>query len=235
VEKEEVSSKAVAKAMQQAADQRKAAEQAAQTFTEKARAIDGLLTQAEAAALADGWGEWMQVPDAQWINLLRQDPDTYRPIKEQVDLRKSHMQQLITAKRDADNAREAETFNAYLAEQRVDLARIAPDLSSDGAKRAEIGKYLMDQGYQPERMKGISAQDLVLARKAMLWDQAQAAKKSVKPQPKPAPAQSKPVKPAASNPTPPRQRATQETNAKFSRTRSVDDAVALLDAKGHGR
>lgn len=232
VEKEDVSSKAVAKAMKQAADQRKAAEQAVQTFTDKAKAIDGLLTQAEAAALADGWGEWMQVQDAQWINLLRQDPDTYRPIKEQVDLRKSHLQQLITAKQDADNARQAETFNAHLAQQREELARIAPALASDGAKRAAIGQYLMDQGYAPERLKGIGAQDLVLAEKAMRWDQAQKAKASVKPQPKPAPASSKPVKPAASNPTPPKQRAAQELENRFAQTRSADDLVALLNSKG---
>lgn len=233
-EQAEKISKDVSRRMQEAAETRKQAEEAAKAFTDKGKAIDAVLAQAEAANEADGWGEWLKVPDAQWINLLRQDPDTYRPIKEQVDLRKSHLQQLITAKQEADNARQAQTFTAYLAAQQEELGRIAPHLATDTAKKSSIAKYLMDQGVSASDLRGISARQLVLAEKAMNWDLAQKAAKNVKPQPKPAPAPSKPVKPAASTPTPPAQRATQAVAQKFAKSRSIDDAVALLNQKGYG-
>lgn len=234
-EQAEKISKDVSKRMQEAAETRKQAEEAAKAFTTKAEQIDGLIQQAEAVNQMDGWDELMKLTPAQWSNWLRQDPDQARAAKDQVDLRKAELQRLYGAKQEADQQRQTQAFNAYIAAQQEELGRIAPDLATDGAKRTEIAKYLMDQGYAADRLKGIGAQDLVLARKAMLWDQAQKAKANAKPQPKPAaPTPSKPVKPAASVATPPAQRATQAVAQKFAKSRSIDDAVALLNQKGHG-
>jgi hypothetical protein len=231
-EREETASKAVSKRFQEAAEKEKVATQAVQAFTDKAKVLDTILAQAEAANEADGWGEWLKVPDAQWITLLRQDPDTYRPIKEQVDLRKSHLQQIMSAKQEADRARQADTFNAYLVAQRDELSRLAPDLATDEAKRTDIAKYLMDQGFSPTELQGISARQLVIAQKAMERDRALAAAKNVKPQPKPVAPPSKPVKPAASTPTPPKQRALQDLKGRLNKTGSIEDAVAYLNARG---
>lgn len=233
-EQAEKISKDVSKRMQEAAETRKQAEEAAKVFTTKAEQIDGLIQQAEAVNQMDGWGELMALTPAQWSNWLWQDPDQARAAKDQVDLRKAELQRLYGAKQEADQARQAQTFNAYLAAQQEELGRIAPHLATDTAKKSDIAKYLMDQGVSANDLRGISARQLVLAEKAMNWDLAQKAAKNVKPQPKPAPTPSKPVKPAASTPTPPAQRATQAVAQKFAKSRSIDDAVALLNSKGHG-
>lgn len=231
-EQAEKISKDVSKRMQEAAEARKGAEQAAQAFTTKAEKIDGLIQQAEAINQLDGWAELMALTPAQWSSLLRQDPDTYRSAKEQVDLRNAELQRLYGAKQEADQARQAQTFNAYLAAQREELAQLAPTLATDTAKRSEVAKYLMDQGFSATDLQGISARQLVTAHKAMLWDQAQKAKTNVKPQPKPAQPPSKPVKPAASTPTPPKQRALQDLKSRFNKSGSLEDGLAFLNAKG---
>jgi hypothetical protein len=231
-EQAEKISKDVSKRMQEAAESRKQAETAVQAFTTKAEQIDRIIEQVNAVNQLDGWSQLMDLSPGQWSTLLQQDPDTYRPALEQVNLRKAELQRLQTAKQDADQARQAQSFAAYVAAQTEELGRIAPHLATDGTKKSEIARYLMDQGVSASELQGISARQLILAEKAMRWDQAQKAKTAVKPQPKPAVPPSKPVKPAASTPTPPKQRALQDLKGRLNKTGSIEDAVAYLNARG---
>lgn len=127
-----------------------------------------------------------------------------------------------------------QALQAQVQAELAKLADVAPDLVDpvEGPKkRDEIGRYLAQQGIPAEAAQRISATELVLARKAMLWDQAQAQLKAA-PKPKPAvPTPKAPVRPAAAVAQSPTQRTAQQVANRFAQTRSVDDAVALLLAR----
>lgn len=152
-------------------------------------------------------------------------------------------QKQITQLAQANQAAQVEAHRAFLQAEFKALAEIAPDLAPDvrdpkqGAeKRQAIVKYLVAEGIPEAAISQISAREMRLAHKAMLWDEAQAQLKAA-PKPKQPAAQSKPkaaVRPAAAQvqPSTP-QRAAQQAANRFAQTRSVDDAVALLLASGN--
>jgi hypothetical protein len=128
-------------------------------------------------------------------------------------------------------AREATVKAEFAA-----LAEIAPDLAdpvAGPAKRTEIVKYLIAEGLQADNIRDISAKEMVLARKAMLWDQAQAALKArPPPKPAPAPAQRSPVRPAAAAQDSSQRSSVQAAQSRFNLNPSRENAEALLAAKG---
>ena len=140
-------------------------------------------------------------------------------------------------KRVAEAAQTAEVKarQVYVANEFKELERLAPDLVSgeDGgvAKRTEITNYLVKTvGYAPEVVRDISAQDMVIARKAMLWDQAQA-KSAPKPAPKPAPSATQPLSrgSAAVGSTDPKAKAAVTAQNRFHKSGSIKDAIAYLN------
>lgn len=125
----------------------------------------------------------------------------------------------------AEAARRAHRAFVAAEEEKLAGAEVA-----DPANRAEVARYLLEGGAAPERLNDITAMELIIAHKAMLWDRAQAGLKA----PKRAAASSKPVvKPAAgAAQVSPRAREVQAAKSRFAKTRSVEDAIAWLDAKG---
>jgi hypothetical protein len=152
-------------------------------------------------------------------------------LKAQFEAETQQLQQLASAKQQAATLAQQEFVKAEFAR----LAEIAPDLADPekGAeKRTAVTTYLVGQGIEPEALRNISATEMVLAHKAMLWDQAQTALKAApKPTPKPAPKPA-PVRPAAAQPGTSQQRATQTLERRFAQTKNREDAVALILAKG---
>jgi len=149
-----------------------------------------------------------------------------------------HEQELTLLQRTAQSAAQAQTQaqEAFVKAEFATLAEIAPELAdptTGQAKRTEVVKYLIADGIAPEAISNISAREMRIAQKAMLYDQAQAALKA-KPAPKPIPAAATraPVRPAAAVPQASQQRTATQIGNRFAQTRSVDDAVALLLAKG---
>lgn len=123
------------------------------------------------------------------------------------------------------------------AAQRAHLAYLAAEEDkltgtelADKARRGEVARYLLEGGAPAEQLSGISAFELTIAHKAMLWDRAQAGLKASKP----APAEARPVvRPAAGTThASPKARQSQAAKARFAQSRSIEDAIALLDAKG---
>jgi hypothetical protein len=132
---------------------------------------------------------------------------------------------------------QAEARKAFLRTEWTQLEQIAPELTDPDkgqAARSEVIKYLNDDGIPKDATDQISAREMLIARKAMLWDRAQAALKAPKtPKPAALAAPRAPVRPvaAAAQPSSP-QRDAQRIQNRFAQTGSREDAVALIVAKG---
>jgi len=145
---------------------------------------------------------------------------------------------LLTRTAQAAQEAGAVAHRAFLEQESVKLAELAPDLADpkEGpARRRAVGQYLVDSGIPQDALANISAAELTLAHKAMLWDQAQAKAKT----PTPKPALGKPAaKPAltrggaAAGPVDPKARQAQKAKNRFAQTRSIADAAAYLDSIG---
>lgn len=173
------------------------------------------------------WGE----PD--WAAVAQEHgADQAFVLKAQYDAEQKQLAQLQTANQSA----QVEARKAFLQTEWRELEQIAPDLTDpkDGqAKRSAVVNYLIADGIPRDAIDQISAREMRIARKAMLYDEAQAALKAA-PKPKPAPAPvgvRAPVRPAAAQAQPSAQRTAQAVANRFAQTRSVDDAVALLLAR----
>lgn len=142
----------------------------------------------------------------------------------------------------AQHGREAH-LAAHQAHMRAEfevLARLDPELAPDAAdarqgseKRQEVTRYLAEAGVDRNALAGISALEMTLARKAMLWDQARAAAKGRggpppsdprRPTPKPG------ARPGGAAAFPQAQGRASAQNA-FNSKPSIDNAVALLMAR----
>jgi len=169
------------------------------------------------------WGE----PD--WAVVAEeQGADRAFILKAQYDKEQAQLAQVQQATQTA----QIEARKAFLQTEWKELEQIAPELT-DPAKgqerRSEVIKYLIADGIPKEATDAISAREMRIARKAMLYDQLEA-KAALKPPPKPtAPAPRPTARPSAAVP-----QSSQRSAAanRFAQTRSVDDAVALLVAKG---
>ena len=210
------------KAIEQAAEARKAAEGQASKVTQLADALNGFLPK----AMETFKGRWEGVD---WVSVAQQlDPQQYQAVRAQYEAEAQELERVRAATQQAD----ALAYEEHVKKVNTDLPTAAPDLvdpKEGNARLQKVFSFLQGQGYQPDRLKHVTAQDLSLAYDAMRWREAQAgAKTALKPTPKPAaPA----VRPTAVQGGNSQQRATAAKN-RFAQTRSVDDAVALLLAKG---
>lgn len=149
-------------------------------------------------------------------------------LKAQYETEQKQLAQLQQAQQTA----QVEARKAFLATEWKELEQIAPELTDPEkgqARRSEVIDYLKADGIPAEAVAQISAREMRIARKAMLWDRAQAALKAPKPPKTVTPiAQRAPVRPAAAQAGSSSSRSAQQVANRFAQTRSVDDAVALL-------
>jgi hypothetical protein len=210
------------KAIEQAAEARKAAEGQASKVTQLADALNGFLPQ----AMETFKGRWEGVD---WVQAARQlDPQEFNALQAEFQAQQRQLEQLTAANRDAERL----AHETHVRTVNEALPRVAPDLTDPVKGQERLGKvfsFLTTQGYAPEQLKHVSAPDLAIAYDAMRWREAQAAPPKPKPQPKPAMPTVKPTATQASNP---QQRGVQTAKNRYAQTRSVDDAVALLLSKG---
>lgn len=211
------------KAIEQAAEARKAAEGHASKVTQLADALNGFLPK----AMETFKGRWDGVD---WTTLAQQlDPQQYQIARAQYDAERQQLEQVQAATQQAEQLAYAQ----HVKQVETDLPNVAPDLADpkDGnARLQKVFAFLNARGYQPDRLKHVTAEDLALAYDAMRWREAQAnAKTATKPPPKPA---APVVKPTAAQSGTTQQRAAQLAKNRFAQTRSIDDAVALLLSKG---
>lgn len=178
------------------------------------------------------WGE----PD--WEATIQQyGAEQAAILKARFDKEQAQVQQLAQKTQTA----KAQAHQAYVLEQFQVLATLDKELAPDvkdprkgSEKRQEVTKYLVDAGVDPENVTRISAVELTMARKAMLWDQAQAKAAKPTPTPRPTPQQTRPLARggASAGPADPQLKAIQTAKRSFAQTRSIEAAVALLNAQG---
>lgn len=212
---------AAAKAKQEAAEVRQKAEQKLAQVSRFADALTARIPQWQ-AAFRSKWGEspdW--VAHAQAVG------------SEQATLDKLQFEQERELLAEAEKAQTIAQQQAHQAYIKGEEAKLQGTELSEPAKRREVAQYLLENGKDevtPDRLGQISAFELQLAHKAMLWDRAQAALKQAPKQQQKVPART-PVKPAAAQPSSQQRTAAQVAN-RFAQTRSIDDAVALLLSQG---
>jgi hypothetical protein len=215
---------AAAKAKAEAAESVKAAQQEASGVKALAEHLGTFLPQA-IETFKSRWGD-----DPDWAAIAAE-----RGTDEAVSLKfqyEAEQRELLKVQQ-ATQVAQQESHKVFLREQFEALKTVAPELADpvEGPKlRAELGEYLIANGATPEALSQVTAVEMSIARKAMLWDRAQANLKAA-PKPIAAPAKAPVKAPAALAPASQQRTATQVAN-RFAQTRGIDDAVALLLAKG---
>ena len=217
---------AAAKAKAEAAEVRQAAETELQKVGQLADALAERLPQwlqsfESKWGKAPDWTAYAQAYGAEAMFLAKTEHDTER-------------EQLVVA----DRARQVAADQAHEAFVRTEFAKLAEidaELThpeTGGAKRVEINQYLKAKGYDDDTLRQISATDMVMARKAMLYDRIQASK-TARPPPHPvATAPKAMTRPTAAPAQPSQRSAVQTAQSRFNLNPSRENAEALLLAKG---
>ncbi len=191
-----------------------------------------------AAALGDRLPQWIETftskwgaKEPDWVALANEHgAEAVNLAKLQYDADKAKLQdaanETAKAKQLAQQTFVKAEF-AKLAELSPDLAPDANDPKQGAEKRQEVAQYVAKLGIPAEAIAQISAAEMTIAHKAMLYDQGQAALKAA-PKPKPA-AVARPaaVRPgAASGQSQPNLQ--KQARGRFDAKPSIDNAVALL-------
>jgi len=175
---------------------------------------------------------WAGTPD--WAAIAQtHGPDAANQLRAQYAQEQARLSRAEAAAQAASQARAR--FHA--AREMAALQQLDPDLLDPDqgvARRGEIVRYLADKGVAAADIQGVSALEVHLARKAMLWDRAQARAQSSAAPPRPAAPATRPLARggASSGPVDPKARRAAQAKSRFSRSRSIEDAVALLNAQG---
>lgn len=219
VNRENERDRAVSQKLNEAAETRKAAEEASSKLAQYAQAFDQVLTNAQ-QRFADKWA------NTDWQRLANESPADY--VRAQEAFKAD--QQALAQTQKAQQAAEMQAHQQFLQQEGKRLKEIAPDLADPkkgGERKRELAKFLSEQGVDAEAMKWASAHELGLAYDAMRWRKAQA--ETTKPKPvekRPAP---KSVRPGAEAKTKPRTAKQREAAIKrLGQTGSVDDAAAAI-------
>lgn len=158
----------------EAAEQRRAAE------AERSQALQE--RQAYAANLqrmqAQLEGALQQQQQTNWEELLQSDPVEYLKQQHQAQARQAQLSQVYAEQQRISALQQAEAQQAHLRHlqaQQEDLLAKLPEWRDEAKSKAEkvaIRDYLAQQGYEPDAINNIAdARAVILARKAMLYDQ----------------------------------------------------------------
>jgi len=228
VAKESERDRATSKAIQEAAERRKAADIEAAKFAEHADTIAKLSVQSNEAR-----SRWDNVD---WVATEAQYGS------EQTLRWRLQMEQDVANDQRVQSAKvklETDAKQKFVADETAKLAEYVPalvDPKTGTSLRAKLGQYLLEDGYTYAEIEGISARQLRTAYKAMLKDDAEAEAKAKSLAPR------APVKTTAAIKPSVRQTATparggspnhariQTLNSKSSLT--TDELVELLDLQG---
>lgn len=168
-----------------------------------------------------------------WEALLAQDPQQYIRVRHQWEQQQSRLQEALQVKQTLDqrNAEaQAASLRGRLDDAKNRIVEAIPSWS-DPAKAAEgakaVGDYLASQGIPAEMQAQMdTAEVFLIARKAMLYDQAIARKKTAQQGVKPAP---RVVRPGASQVTPRDQMAKANAGKAFKADPSVKTLAAFFE------
>jgi len=160
------------------AQQRQQAEQAIQAVQAERQQH-----QAQLAQLAQALGVQLneQLQNTNWQQLLESDPTEYLRQRHLAETRQAALQQAqVRQQALMSQAQQEQAQQAHLrlqSEQQALLDKL-PDWKDEAKSKAEsaaVREYLASMGYQPQEIAGVADHRAVLmARKAMLYDQLQA-------------------------------------------------------------
>lgn len=223
---------AAAKAKAQAAEISAAAQRDMAQVQTLAEQLASYLPQA-LATFQSRWGA--QEPN--WVQIAQtRGAENALALKSQYDAEQRQLSKVAHA----NQAAQTNAHQAFVQTEWRMLAQIAPELAPDAAdprkgadRRQAVMRYLAADGFPKEVTDHISAREMRIVHKALLWDHAQAALRG-RPSPNtPAtPGSRTAVRPAAALPGASPQRSASKVAHRFAQSRSVDDAVALLASKG---
>lgn len=216
------------KAKAEAAEARKAADARA---TELA-SVSERASQAIAKAEQTLRSRWDGVTPEVFLEIAKEDPTEAYRLKLEYDADMAEVQALREAEAKAAEAAQKEHFRI----QGEELQRINPKLASDAKLLTEVGNYIVQSGIPPEAISMANASELDIAYKAMLWDKAQAKAKTAIESPKIAKLPAKSVRPVASQESGSSlQREIQKAQNRLAQTKSLDDAVALMELEARAK
>lgn len=225
--------RAVSKALQEANDARKATEADSAKVTRLADELTAFLPQ----ALKTFEAKWGQKPD--WAALVQQvGSDEALKIKFEYEQEQQQLGELVRKENEARSLAHQD----FVKRENAKLAELSPEMShpETGSKlRGEVASYAIAQGaVTAQELANVSAAQLSIAHKAMLYDRLPEALKNpaTPPAPKPAAQQQRPparpaVRPSAAPAPTSQTRTAQQAANRFAQTNSIDDAVAMLDAR----
>lgn len=224
--REEQREQAVRLSQQRAADARKA-------FEGRAGRIDQLVTVAteavQRAAEVFELEEWAETDWQQWIET---DPTRAMQGKLRFEAQQQELQRLNALRMAATEEQERIFAEAEAAK----VPDVVPDLvdPEKGVERLRgVVEMLAQEGINPRQLKTISATELKIAYEAWCWRKLQA-------RPKPKPVITKPkaagpaLRPSSAPQAPTRTRTARDIEARLAKSGSVDDAIAVLKARGIG-
>jgi hypothetical protein len=223
--KENERNQATAKALQESAERRKAAEAEAARFKSSTDGFDTLLPH----ALAAFDHRWSHV---NWASVARQHgAEAALKLQQQMQAERLGLQQLSAAREKA----ELLSHRRFVQEQENLMPEHAPELADkkDGpARRQELSRFLASLGAAPDQLRKLSALEAGLAYDAMQWRNAKAKADSLIKAPREnLPPKRTPAKPGGTS-----QRGTTQQNriAHLANKKelSVDEAVELHNLKG---
>jgi hypothetical protein len=164
---EQQRSAATSRALQEAAEKRKAADGETARLAQVMGALDSLVPQA-VEAFRNRWEtlDWNQVVD-------EYGADAALKLKNDMEREQAMLAQLGAARQDAERIR----FTKFVEAESGKLADLCPDLA-DGAqgpsRRAALGRFLVETGVPPHVIPHMTALEASLAYDAMQWRQAKA-------------------------------------------------------------
>jgi len=173
-----------------------------------------------------GTPDWAVVAQVHGVEAMQAARGQYEAERARLD----HASQIAAVARRANH-------HAYVAAEFERLKSLDPDLAhpeTGTERRTEVTRYLHGKGVPPDALVQISALEMSLARKAMLWDQAQAKAGTSNSTPRPGPSATRSLARggASAGPVDPKVRRAAQARSRFAKSRSVEDAVALLNAQG---
>jgi len=221
--------RAVSKAQQEAGDARRRAEQEADEIGQLKGQLDQLIRRGQ-ATFQDRWADFEQnfpalVDQFGAEQALKWRAERDHELSELARLNAAHQQ---TAQH--ERARFIATESQRLTELQPELT----DPKTGGARRESLARWLIEQGVPQAVIPELDARTVALAYDAMRFrqgaDKVQEAR--LRPNSDPNRPSARPgAKPGAAQAARPQHRTVETAKTRFAQSRSVDDAVALLNAR----
>ena len=218
--------RAVSRAQQEASDARRKAETEASNLGRYQAELDQLLPRAE-RVFADRWR------GVDWVAWAQADPAAAQVGRLQYEAEQGELARLNAV----HQLNRTHARGRYMSAEAEKLSELAPDLADprEGpSRKAAVARFLIDNGAEPQALADLGAAAISIAYDAMRYRAAETALKTRPPQAGQAsarvPARAA-IRPAASEPASAQTRGTQAAANRFAQSGSVDDAIALLNAR----